>query len=89
MTKAIGAMATIRWSGEEKTEGEHYFSFEKFPEGADVDTFVLPLAQIPDEQVFMYCNDEAQFLKMAGNTGVGDFDIVSYVLVTPSCDAVA
>jgi len=89
MTKAIGAMAKIRWSGEEKIAGEYFFSFEEFPEGADEDTFVLPLAKILDQQVFMYCNDEAQFLKMAGNTGVGDFDIVSYVLITPPCDAVA
>lgn len=88
MTKAIGAMAKIRWSGEEKIAGEYYFSFEEFPEGADED-YVLPLAKIADHQVFFYCDDEKQFLKMVGQTGVGDFDIVSYVLVTPPCDVVA
>lgn len=88
MSNSIGAMATIRWHGETEPRGEYYFSFEKFPEGADED-YVLPLAKIADHQVFLYCDDEKQFLKMVGQTGVGEFDIVSYVLITQECEGAA
>lgn len=90
MSNPIGAMATIRWNGDTELSEDNYISFEQFPEGADPDEFVLPLAQIPDHKVFAYYNDLDQFLKIAKNPVPGaDYEIVDFVLITQTCDAEA
>ncbi len=80
MSTPIGAKATIRWNDSKEISENYYFSFEDFPEGSDPDTYVLPLANILDEQVFMYCSAE-DFTEYV-NTPEGDFTILDYRLVT-------
>lgn len=90
MSDPIGAMATIRWNGETELSENKYISFERFPEGADPDEFVLPLAQIPDNEVFAYYNNVEQFVKIAKNPVPGaDYEIVDFVLITQTCDEAA
>jgi hypothetical protein len=81
MTNPIGAVATIRWADSNEISENYFFSFEKFPEDAD-ENYVLPLAKIADNQVFLYCDSAEEFLGWTTNHGAGDFDILSFVLVT-------
>lgn len=87
MTKPIGAVATIRWTKSNEINKGYYFSFEDFPQGADPDTYILPLAKIADEQVFMYCT-EADIVKWsAEDVALDEFEILEYVMITPECSA--
>jgi hypothetical protein len=79
-------MAKIRWKDSGEIAGAYYFSFEEFPEGADED-YVLPLAKIADNQVFMYCDSAEEFLSWATNTNEGEFEILDYLMITPECES--
>lgn len=85
MSNPIGAVVKIRWNDTQEIVEGFYFSFEEFPEGADED-YVLPLAKIKDNQVFMYCSID-DFANLVKN---GDeFTILDYVVITPECEPVS
>lgn len=65
----IGAYATIRWNTDrpirdESVQHGYYFSFEELPEDYDANEYyVLPLAGIPEENVF-YFSSQSELLGM-------------------------
>lgn len=79
----IGAVATIRWrdSGD-ITEGQ-YISLEEVPDDV-TDEYILPKAQIRDDQVFQYFG-VIDFAELVYNNDHPDFELVDFILITENC----
>jgi hypothetical protein len=80
----IGIIATIRWRDSGDISENLYISVEEFPEGAPEDDYILPKAQIRDDQVFQYCNIFELAEALAYNENP-DYEILDWEIITENC----
>jgi hypothetical protein len=80
----IGVFATIRWRDSGDISENLYISVEEFPEGAPEDDYILPKAQIRDDQVFQYF-DVIELAETIANNDNPDYEILDFEIVTENC----
>ena len=80
----IGIVATIRWRESGEVNEGFYISVEEFPEDAPEDDYILPKAQIRDDQVFQYYNI-IELAETIANNDNPDYEILDFLVITEKC----
>ena len=80
----IGVLVTIRWRDSGDISENLYISIEEFPEGAPEDDYILPKAQIRDDQVFQYY-ELIELAETLENDDNPDYEILDWEIITENC----